>query len=314
MSFEHLRPYLEADGHLPQPDLHRRLPTFGHDGPGARSQQHPELWASKEAYVLHRIFGNGRAAGSWKHHWERSNPSWLRAEGVERAEFLGFLGLGVNAMYSSRSGGRRWVDPTPLNTLMIDDVGEMFPYAFFLHLVRDGRRVVRSMLSFRESIEREKGPIPDNEMPPWTRDFEAACESWANHVEIVARFEDANPGRCLTIRNEDLVTDPHAALSRMLDFLDAAPDDGPADFLATPPHQLELRRRDRVAERDRLERLDVRPAADLRQNRGPHSGRGGIRDPGRARGLGVLGDGGVRDGPLNRLTSELAPRSFSGKR
>ena len=233
MSFEHLRPYLEAEGICRNPIFIVGSPRSGTTALGHALNQHPELWASKEAYVLHRIFGNGRAAGSWKHHWERSNPSWLRAEGVERAEFLGFLGLGVNAMYSSRSGGRRWVDPTPLNTLMIDDVGEMFPYAFFLHLVRDGRRVVRSMLSFRESIEREKGPIPDNEMPPWTRDFEAACESWANHVAIVARFEDANPGRCLTIRNEDLVTDPHAALSRMLDFLDAAPDDGPADFLAT---------------------------------------------------------------------------------
>lgn len=233
MSFEHLRPYLEAEGICRSPIFIVGSPRSGTTALGHALNQHPELWASKEAYVLHRIFGNGRAAGSWKHHWERSNPSWLRAEGVERAEFLGFLGLGVNAMYSSRSGGRRWVDPTPLNTLMIDDVGELFPYAFFLHLVRDGRRVVRSMLSFRESIEREKGPIPDNEMPPWTRDFEVACESWANHVAIVARFEDAHPGRCLTIRNEDLVTDPHAALSRMLDFLDAAPDDGPADFLVT---------------------------------------------------------------------------------
>jgi Sulfotransferase family len=233
MTLEDLRPYLEAEGLCPDPIFIVGSPRSGTTALGHALNRHPDLWASKEAYVLFRLFGNGRARGSWEHHWERSNPSWLRTEEVERAEFLGFLGLGINAMYSSRSQGRRWVDPTPLNTLMIDDVAEMFPGAFFLHLVRDGRRVVRSMLGFRESIEREKGPVPDSEMPPWTRDFEAACDSWANHVEIVLRFEAANPGRCLTTRNEDLVVDPVAAMARVLDFLGAARHDGPANFLAT---------------------------------------------------------------------------------
>jgi Sulfotransferase family len=233
VSLDDLRPYLEADGICRDPIFIVGSPRSGTTALGHALNKHPDLWTSKEAYVLFRLFGNGRATGSWKHHWERSNPSWLREEEVERAEFLGFLGLGINAMYSSRSQGRRWVDPTPLNTLMIDDVAEMFPGAAFLNLVRDGRRVVRSMLGFRESIERERGPVPEGEMPPWTRDFEAACESWANHVEIVRRFEDANPRRCLTIRNEDLVEDPAATVARMLDFLGAGPDDGPAEFLAT---------------------------------------------------------------------------------
>ena len=232
MSLEHLRRYLEADGICRNPIFIVGSPRSGTTALGHALDKHPDLWTSKEAYVLYRLFGNGRAAGTWEQHWERANPSWLRAQGVERSEFLGFLGLGINAMYSSRSEGRRWVDPTPLNTLMIDDVAEMFPGAAFLHLVRDGRRVVRSMLSFRESIERERGPVPDNEMPSWTHDFEAACESWANHVDIVARFEDANPGRCLTTRNEDLVVDPAAAMSRILGFLGTALDDGPSEFLA----------------------------------------------------------------------------------
>jgi hypothetical protein len=232
MSLEYLRPYLEADGICRNPIFIVGSPRSGTTAIGHALNKHPHLWASKEAYVLHRLFGNGRATGTWKHHWKRSNPSWLRAEGVERAEFLGFLGLGINAMYSSRSEGRRWIDPTPLNTLMIEDLGEMFPGAVFLHLLRDGRRVVRSMLSFRESIERERGPVPDNEMPPWTRDFESACEAWTSHVELVARFEGANPQRCLTTRNEDVVSDPAAAVARVLAFLGAAPNKGPAAFLA----------------------------------------------------------------------------------
>ena len=208
-------------------------PRSGTTALGHALNRHPELWASKECYALHALYGGGQADRVWKQHWERKTPSWLRAQEVDRAEFLGFLGLGVNALYSSRSEGRRWVDPTPLNTLMVNDLSAMVPGAYFIHIVRDGRNVVRSMRRFRQTVEELRGPIPSDEMSAWTRDFREACATWVNHVETALRFEQAHPQRCVTVRNEDLAAEPYAGFGRIHRFLGVAADDGPAEFFDT---------------------------------------------------------------------------------
>jgi hypothetical protein len=232
MTLDQLRPYLDLDGLCRSPVFIIGSPRSGTTALGHALNQHSELWASKESYMLHQLYGLGRAQQVWSHHQRRTNPSWLRAEQVERAEFLGFLGLGINALYSSRSDGRRWVDPTPLNTLMIEDLAEMFPGAAFVHLLRDGRPVVHSMGGFLEMLEAREGSVPEDEMPEWTRDFGRACETWSEYVETARRFEDGHRSRCLTVRNEDLAADPHATLARIHRFLGIADESGPASFLA----------------------------------------------------------------------------------
>jgi hypothetical protein len=232
MSIDQLGPHFEADGICPDPVFVIGSPRSGTTALGHALNRHPALWASKESYVLNDLYGGGRATRSWRRHQERVNPSWLRAEEVDLDEFLGFLGLGINAMYSSRSGGLRWVDATPLNTLMVDDLALLFPGAVFLHLVRDGRAVVHSMGSFRDNLEAKKGPVPAEEMPGWTTDFRRACETWTKYVEIGVGFAAASPGRCLQVRNEDLGSDPDAGFRQITDFLGVAPDAGPATFFS----------------------------------------------------------------------------------
>jgi hypothetical protein len=232
VTLDHLRPYLDLEGVCPDPVFIIGSPRSGTTALGHSLNRHPEFWASKECYLLNELYGNARVERTLERHWDRVTPSWLRAEGVERPELLGFLGLGINAMYSSRSDGLRWVDPTPLNTVIVDDVAEMFPGAWFLHLVRDGRRVVRSMGNFRQSLEETNGPIPDREMAPWTDDFDNACETWAEYAGIGLRFCEDHPERALTVRNEDLAADPAMGFARIFDFLGANPDPGPADFFS----------------------------------------------------------------------------------
>jgi hypothetical protein len=230
MSIDHLTPYLDREGICPNPIFIIGSPRSGTTALGHALDKHPELWASKESYFLYDCFGNGRAGGTWQRHRERKNPSFLASSEVERAEFLGFLGLGANALYTSRAGGRRWVDPTPLNTVMVEDLADLFPGAQFLNLVRDGRAVVRSMGRFRDNLETKIGPIPDGEMPPWTHDFRSACETWNSYATAGANFAAASPDRCLTIRNEDLAADPAGGFRRIQEFLGLTPDDRPAGF------------------------------------------------------------------------------------
>jgi len=229
---DRLPPHLEFAAVCRDPIFVIGSPRSGTTAMGHALGRHPELWSSKESYVLHDLYGGGRANRVWTHHWERTNPSWLRAENVERAEFLEFLGVGVNAMYTSRAGGRRWVDPTPLNTPMVADLADMFPGASFVHLLRDGRFVVRSMGKFRKMLEHGGQRMPDREMPKWTEDFAHGCRTWAEYVEAGLHFAEANPARCVTVRHEQLADDPHATFARILEFLGASPHDGPAEFIA----------------------------------------------------------------------------------
>jgi hypothetical protein len=228
MTSDHLRPYLELAGICPNPVFIIGSPRSGTTALAHALGRHPELWVSKESYVLHQLFGKGRVDRVWSHNWDRATPSWLRAEGVERAEFFGFLGLGINALFSSRSQGRRWVDQTPLYTLMVDDLADMFPGASFLHIMRDGRSVVRSMSKFTDVFGSLHGEVLSDEIPPWASDFRLACETWADCVERASRFGNAYPERCLAIRNEDLAADPEAGFTRIHVFLGVEPHGGPA--------------------------------------------------------------------------------------
>jgi hypothetical protein len=52
-------------------------------------------------------------------------------------------------------------------------------------------------------------------------------------VEVALTFEQEEPGRCLTVRSEELVTDPGAGFARIYSFLGIAAEDAPVRFLAT---------------------------------------------------------------------------------
>src|SRR5262249_8717023 len=108
--------------------------------------KHTRLWTSSaESNFLYHLFGGGHLENAFQTAGSRpSRPhgTWLAKEGVAKSEFFRFVGLGLNALYASRSGGKRWIDHTPLYTLMVDTLSELFPGARFLHILRDGRRVV----------------------------------------------------------------------------------------------------------------------------------------------------------------------------
>jgi hypothetical protein len=242
MSIDDLRAYLELEGLCSKPAFIIGSPRSGTTALANALGKHPELWVSKESYLVHQLYGNGRAGQVWEHNRERATPSWLREERVERAEFLGFLGLGVNALFSSRSQGRRWVDQTPLYTLMVNDLAEMFPGAQFLHIVRDGRAVVRSMGRFEEVFEDEQLAAMTDELPAWVGDFRLACSTWADWVETAYRFAAVHPDRCLTVANEELSADPQAGFAGIQEFLGVVPDDGPAAAFQGPRINSSFRR------------------------------------------------------------------------
>jgi len=196
--------------------------------------QHSELWTEAESDIFFYLLKDGLIEQAFETSVGRPDGTWLRNQGVDLEQFLAHLGLGLNALLTRTSHGRRWIDQTPANTVVVDRLAEMFPGARFLHILRDGRRVVHSMINFHramgdpEAVERMKSA---GRLPPWTTDFADACRTWVRFVGIASGFCRRHSDRAFTVSNERLITDPDDAMCEVLDFLAVRQEPAPALFL-----------------------------------------------------------------------------------
>ena len=190
--------------------------------------QHSALWYSTEANFLPALFGRLDL-----HEIHARATHWLDKEGVPREEFLESLGLGINALFTSRSGGRRWIEKTPRNTLIVNVLAAVFPDACFLHVLRDGRRVAHSMVHFLNAVpERTKAKWDAFDCAPrWCSDFRLACRTWQEYVDAALAFAVSRPSQCLTIRYEKLLADPQQSFAKVFEFLGVSHEAAPAAFL-----------------------------------------------------------------------------------
>lgn len=194
--------------------------------------RHPDLWTSAETLFMPSLFGNRYLERDFDRWIKRPHASWLGAEDVSRDEFLSHIGLGINALMTNRSEGRRWIDHTPHHALMVDTLAAMFPGARFVHILRDGRSVVHSMVNVAKDLD------PDLEarmksgkfLPPWTQDFGAACKTWRDSVTAAMEAGERYPDRCLTVRHEALGAKPEEQFARMFDFIGVTPEEKCAKF------------------------------------------------------------------------------------
>jgi hypothetical protein len=98
-------------------------------------------------------------------------------------------------------------DKTPLNTLYLEWLDAMFPDACYVHVLRDGRAVV-------ESLVRNWGDLNDE------ASLLKGCEIWRERVHRARRFCASRArGRSIEIRYEELVDDPGSTLVRVADLL-----------------------------------------------------------------------------------------------
>ena len=196
-------------------------PRSGTTGFARALARHSELWTSTETLFISDLFGSKRLERHFDWLANRPHAAWLGAEGVEREEFLAYVGLGLNALLTSRSGGRRWIDHTPHHVYMVDTLAAMFPGALFLHIVREGRAAVDSMTSLTNNYDAEfqERMRAGDFLPRWTHDFEYACETWRDAVEAGIAASASHPRRCLTVRHERLTAAPRTEFRRIFRFI-----------------------------------------------------------------------------------------------
>jgi len=210
-------------------------PRSGTTALGRALGEHSALYAGDETLFLMELFGNRRAEGVHERWAGRPSSSWLRRENVSLDEFLAALGGGLDALLTHNAGGRRWVDHTPTYATFAPTLGKVFPRASFIHILRDGREVVNSMINISRTLP---GDVADQMkakkfLPDWGRDFRAACVAWRDITRAAADYGREHPDRCLTVLNADLEASPETVLAGVFRFLDLPDEPAPAAYLRT---------------------------------------------------------------------------------
>lgn len=136
---------------------------------------------------------------------------------------------------AKRLSGDIFLEKNPKHVLRIGFLDAMFPWARFLHIIRDGRDTVASLM-FRNRGERW-GHL---EIPGWRdllrrypeKNHVRCAHQWREAVRL-ARGDAAALGddRYFEIRYEDLIREPARTIGTTLEFLGLPPDRAVDAFL-----------------------------------------------------------------------------------
>lgn len=136
--------------------------------------------------------------------WHFKNDSALA---VDRSALLDWMRRSCDDLMkqlTAPTGKPRWAEKTPAHVFHIDLIHEMYPQVQFIHILRNGRDVVRSLQSMQ-----------------WApRDIRWSCRRWVDSVQAARRAAQELPAdRFLELRYEDLIGDSGAAIKRLCEFL-----------------------------------------------------------------------------------------------
>jgi len=128
-----------------------------------------------------------------------------------------------------KSGKTRVAEKSPNNIFYFEHLHRIFPDGNFIHVVRDCRDVVASLLKM-------DWKTPDGRPIPYTQNAEAAAKYWLSAIDAGRRFQAQNiPNRrYLEIRYEDLVNTPEQTTKRLFDFLGEPWEEQVLDFHRLP--------------------------------------------------------------------------------
>jgi hypothetical protein len=164
---------------------------------------HPDCCAPAlhEDYLLTHAEWLDRYVQETRGHWD---PSWAHSEATTFAA----LGAGLMRLLQPAAPRPRLVTKTPtVHNLPL--FTKLWPQAYLLILVRDGRAVVESGV---------------RSFPDWT--YEKAIQWWAWAAKSILAYdaERRGPGqRHLVVRYEDLYSQPEREVPRVLEFLGLDP-------------------------------------------------------------------------------------------
>ncbi len=134
-----------------------------------------------------------------------------------------YLGAAAISLMLSRPAKAATVgivgDKTPDNVRFLPLLGGLFPAAKFILIVRDPRDCAVSAWFHNLRVNPAEARSKFASFAAFAMNY---AHIWAGAVRGGATFADRHPGRCLTLRYEDLSDDPLPALDRICGFLGAS--------------------------------------------------------------------------------------------
>lgn len=175
---------------------------------------HPRVRTGPESYVFVYIDAQLKI---WRGHLSSVNHGH---SGVglacyfEEQEFISlvrdYTALLLEPMISQLQPGEIFLDKTPMHALFISEIASVLPRSRILHILRDPRDVVASMLAASRSWGSRWAPSSAS----------VAARQWANHVMAVRESaKRLAPEQFLEINYEELRRSPHATLGRVFTHL-----------------------------------------------------------------------------------------------
>lgn len=184
--------------------------------------QHPNIFPVPESNWM----GNFAIslAVSYQVGASRGDRTVLSAMDISREEFFSNFGRSINDLILSHRSDlekkrkvarlpsepkTRWVDGTPEYSLHIYPLRKLFPEALFVHVLRDVRDVVRSMLNFHRVAGFSL-----------VRNEEHAYRYWLRTVNACAQAERAyGSGVVYRLSYSGLTENPESVMRSLLDFV-----------------------------------------------------------------------------------------------
>ena len=123
--------------------------------------------------------------------------------------------------YAERQGKPRWGDKTPLYMQQLPLLERLFPDAFWVHLVRDGRDAALSFLELPMGFSGKTWAQP--------RTVAQFGARWRTEILAARRLGRHTGSRYLELRYEDLVADPERELRRVCEHASLSWEPGMLD-------------------------------------------------------------------------------------
>ena len=128
------------------------------------------------------------------------------------------------AAYTDSVGKTTWADKTARNIHRILHIFQHFPNAKFLHIVRDGRDVISSLLTHRK----RRLVAGEIELTGYQMPLENCIERWRKAIEDC--FAHRGDPRYCEVQYQDLVVDTRTALQQVCEFLKVPFEEEMLDF------------------------------------------------------------------------------------
>ena len=188
--------------------------------------RHPAIACGPETAFLCDIINPRRVATEWS-----LKPREVEQMARSAPSLVAFCERFFRA-HAEREQKPRWADKTPRNVRALPKILSAFPYAKFVHCVRDGRDVACSLRNHpRETVRRGKVIAVNVNRPIWN-----GAMRWFNDTSAGLAFKD-HP-RCFEVRYERLVSETETVLRELCAFLEEPFDERmlhPAERPTGPP-------------------------------------------------------------------------------